>query len=90
MASSVECYMKQFNVSEQQAYILFNERVEDAWKEINGEFLGCKDVQISITMRVVNFARSMDVLYKNKSHFTHVGEELINHIKSLFVNAIVI
>nr|QJB23281.1 sesquiterpene synthase 1 [Atractylodes lancea] len=89
VASSVECYIKQFDVTEKDVYELFDKKVEDAWKEMNGESLMCEDVKMPVIMRVINLARAMDVLYKNKDHFTHVGEELINHIKSLVVDAII-
>ncbi|KAI3806797.1 hypothetical protein L1987_22712 [Smallanthus sonchifolius] len=89
VASGIACYMNQYGVNEQQTYELFNKRVEDAWKEVNGEFMTCKDVKLPITMRVINFARSMEVLYKNKDHFTNVGEELKNCIKSLLVDAVI-
>lgn len=89
VATGIMCYRKQFNVSEEQACELYNRKVEDAWKELNAEFISCKDVKLPIRMRVINFARSMDVLYKNKDHFTHVGEELINHINSLLVDGII-
>ncbi|KAL7616204.1 hypothetical protein Lser_V15G00813 [Lactuca serriola] len=89
VASGIECYMKQFDVTEQHVYQLFNERVEDAWKEMNKESFICKDVKMPVIMRVINLARAMDVLYKNKDHYTHVGEELISHINSLVVDAII-
>ncbi|KAK1410789.1 hypothetical protein QVD17_37328 [Tagetes erecta] len=89
VASSIECYMNQYGVSEKQTYELFNKRVEDVWKEVNKEFVTCKDVTLPITTRVMNFARSMEVLYKNKDHFTNVGEELIKHINSLLVDVVI-
>ncbi|KAI7745250.1 hypothetical protein M8C21_005067 [Ambrosia artemisiifolia] len=61
----------------------------NAWTELNGEFIACKDATLPIKMRVIDFARSMEVLYKNKDHFTNVGDELKNHIKSLLVDAII-
>ncbi|KAI3760837.1 hypothetical protein L1987_51236 [Smallanthus sonchifolius] len=88
VASGIECYMKQYGVSEQQTYELFKQKVEDAWKELNREFMVCEDVKLPITMRVINFARSMGVFYTYKDHFTNVGEELIIHIKSLLVDAV--
>lgn len=80
--------MKEFDVTEQHVYNVFNKNVEDDWVEMNEESLNCKDVKIPVIMRVINMARVMDVLYKNKDHFTHVGPELINHIKSLVVDPI--
>ncbi|KAL4560037.1 hypothetical protein LXL04_032185 [Taraxacum kok-saghyz] len=90
VASGVECYMNQFDVTEQHVYSVFNKKVEDAWKEMNREYLIRKDIKMPIVMRVLNLARAMDVLYTNKDHFTHVGEELITHIKHLLVDDIII
>ncbi|KAJ0951794.1 putative epi-cedrol synthase [Helianthus annuus] len=89
VAFSIKSYMNEFGVSEEQTNELFNERVEDAWKELNGEFIACKDVKLPTTTRLINFARSMEVLYKNKDHYTNIGDELINHIKSLLVDAVI-
>ncbi|KAF5764308.1 putative alpha-isocomene synthase [Helianthus annuus] len=90
VASGIQCYMKEHDVTEQHVYDLFNEKVEEAWKEMNLESLRCKDVEMPVIMRVINLARAVDVLYKNKDHYTHVDEELISHINSLVVDAIVI
>ncbi|XP_076933736.1 alpha-isocomene synthase-like [Bidens hawaiensis] len=89
VASGIDCYMKQYGVSEQETFELFSRRVEDAWMELNEEFIACKDVKLPITMRVISFARSMEILYKNKDHFTNVAE-LINPIKSLLVDPVMI
>ncbi|XP_071737470.1 alpha-isocomene synthase-like [Rutidosis leptorrhynchoides] len=88
VASGIECYMKEYDVSEEHVYDMFSEKVEEAWKEMNQESMICKGVELPIIMRVINLARAMDVLYKNKDHYTHVGPELINHIKSLMVDSI--
>nr|QIT07369.1 beta-caryophyllene synthase 2 [Atractylodes lancea] len=86
VASSVECYLKQLDVTEDHVYDLLNKKVEGAWKEIIQESLMCKDVPMALVIRVINMARLIDVLYKGKDHFTHVGDELINHIKSLLLD----
>nr|XP_043635879.1 beta-caryophyllene synthase-like [Erigeron canadensis] len=90
VVSSVESYMKEHNVTEEYVHKLFNKKVEDTWKDINHESLMCKDVPMPIIMRVINLARVMDVLYKTKDSFTNVGDELINHIKSLLTRDMVI
>nr|GEW84079.1 beta-caryophyllene synthase-like [Tanacetum cinerariifolium] len=88
VASSVDCYMKQYEVIEEYVYSLFNIQIEDAWKDITRESLVCKDVPMPIIMRVINLTRVMNVLYKHKDSFTHVGEEVVDHIKSLLVRPI--
>ncbi|KAI3513625.1 hypothetical protein L1887_20961 [Cichorium endivia] len=85
VASGIECYMKEFDVAKEHVYDLFKEKVENAWKEINQESLMCKDVSMPIIMRTINLARVIEILYKYQDNFTHVGEEVRNHIKSLML-----
>nr|KAJ0198711.1 hypothetical protein LSAT_V11C600320860 [Lactuca sativa] len=86
VASLVESYMKQYDVTEEYVHDLLYKQVEDAWKDISLETLICKDVPMPLLTRVINLARVINVLYENKNHFTNVGEELIEIIKSLFVH----
>ncbi|PWA48135.1 E-beta-caryophyllene synthase [Artemisia annua] len=88
VASSVESYMKQYDVTEEHVHKVFHKKIEDAWKDITRESLACKDIPMLLMMRVINLARVMDVLYKHKDGFTNVGEELKDHIKSLLVHPI--
>ncbi|KAJ9676260.1 hypothetical protein PVL29_024995 [Vitis rotundifolia] len=39
VASGIECYMKQYGVSEEQVYSEFHKKVENAWLDINQEFM---------------------------------------------------
>ncbi|KAJ9557492.1 hypothetical protein OSB04_012106 [Centaurea solstitialis] len=87
VASGIECYLKQFDGTEEHAHDVFSKRVEDAWKEMIRESLTCKDVPMPLIKQVINFARVIDVLYKDKDTFTHVGDEFINYIKSLLINS---
>ncbi|KAJ9560477.1 hypothetical protein OSB04_005637 [Centaurea solstitialis] len=88
VASGIDCYLKQYNVTEEHVYDLFNSKVEIAWQEMNRESLICKDVPMAINMRVINLGRVIDVLYKDQDNFTNVGEKVVYLIKSLLVNAI--
>ncbi|KAK1410874.1 hypothetical protein QVD17_37415 [Tagetes erecta] len=88
VVTTVESYMKQHDVKEEEACDLINQQVEDAWKDMNRELLICKDVPLRLIMTVFNMARVMDTLYKYQDNFTHVGEEFIHNIKSLLVHAI--
>ncbi|KAI3505890.1 hypothetical protein L1887_28212 [Cichorium endivia] len=90
VASLVECYQKEFDVTERDIYGVLDEKVEDAWKEMNKEANMCKDVKMSIIIQAINLGRAMDLMYTNTDQFTYVGEELINKIKSLIVDAIIV
>ncbi|KAI7754151.1 hypothetical protein M8C21_019344 [Ambrosia artemisiifolia] len=86
VVSSVESYMKQYDVTEDYVRIVFNNKIEDAWKDLTQESYMCKNIPMALIIRVINLARVMDVLYKSKDSFTHVGEEVIGHIKSLLIH----
>ncbi|KAF4359550.1 hypothetical protein F8388_003553 [Cannabis sativa] len=63
--SSVECYMKQYRVSEEEAYDELNKRVFDSWKEINEDyFLKPTYVASPILDRALNLSRFMDLVFK--------------------------
>ncbi|EXC44901.1 (-)-germacrene D synthase [Morus notabilis] len=69
VASSVECYVKQYNVSEEEAYRVLGKQIFDAWKDINEECLEPRDMPMPLLLRVLNLARVMDVLYKDGSSY---------------------
>ncbi|KAK1427320.1 hypothetical protein QVD17_16003 [Tagetes erecta] len=87
--SIVECYMKQYDVTEEYALDLVRKNIEDTWKDINRESLMCKGVPRPLIMVVINFVRLME--YGCKQHYdkyTEVGEDVRDDIKSLFVHAL--
>nr|WBW04369.1 terpene synthase [Ficus variegata var. variegata] len=87
-ATSVECYVKQYDVSEEETYIVLNKKVDDAWKDINEECLVHLDVPMPLLMRLVNLTRAMHVLYKDGYNYTNAGGLMKNLIKSTFVDSI--
>ncbi|KAK1440628.1 hypothetical protein QVD17_06457 [Tagetes erecta] len=87
LASTVECYMREYDVNEEYVYDLFKQRVEHAWKDINRELLICKDIPMALKTRVINLARVIETLYKYDDTLKNVGEELKDNIKSCFINA---
>ncbi|KAL4570376.1 hypothetical protein LXL04_026028 [Taraxacum kok-saghyz] len=85
VASSIECYMKQYGVTEEHTHELFTKQVEDEWKVINQESLRPTDVPRPLLMPPINLARVCDVLYTRGDDYNHAGKEMINYIKSLLV-----
>ncbi|KAL2327935.1 hypothetical protein Fmac_021362 [Flemingia macrophylla] len=88
VASSLECYMKQHNVSRQDTIKELLKDVESAWKDINEECLNPTKVPMTFLVRVVNLARMMDVLYKEEDSYTNAGGIMKDYIKALLVNKI--
>ncbi|KAD3641566.1 hypothetical protein E3N88_30790 [Mikania micrantha] len=88
VASSVECYMKQYGVSEEHARGLFSKVVEDNWKVINKESLRPTDVPGPLLMSPINFSRVCDFLYARGDNYTQARKDTIDCIKSILVNPI--
>nr|XP_043637422.1 E-beta-caryophyllene synthase-like [Erigeron canadensis] len=88
VASLVESYMKQFNLREEYVHGLLYKQVEDAWKDIARETFVCKDIlPIPVINCVIGLARVVEALYNNNNDdCTHMGKEMINVFKALFVH----
>ncbi|KAL3528227.1 hypothetical protein ACH5RR_012883 [Cinchona calisaya] len=89
-ATGIECYMKHYNVSEQEALEKFEEIAEDAWKDINEEFLiPSATMPREILMRFLNIARVVDVFYKHREDgFTNPHKVLKPSIIALLVDPV--
>ncbi|KAJ4847830.1 hypothetical protein Tsubulata_011785 [Turnera subulata] len=89
VASSVECYMKQFKVSQEQAHDEIKKFIESDWKIINEEL--CIN-ETAIPKRIlkicVNYARVMEVLYKDNDAFTSATTRTKEMMAGLLVNPI--
>ncbi|TQD71980.1 hypothetical protein C1H46_042487 [Malus baccata] len=85
-ASSVDCYMKQYGVSEQETVGVFKKQITDLWKDINAEFFRPTSVSMHVLMRVLNLTRVVDLLYKKEDGFTHVGKVMKDSVASICID----
>nr|QIQ55993.1 putative terpene synthase 1 [Eremophila drummondii] len=87
--TGVECYMNDYGVSELEAMDEFSAIAENAWKDINDEFVKEKTVSPEILKRIVNLARLIDVVYKhNQDGYTHPERVLKPIITALLVDSV--
>ncbi|XP_062081065.1 alpha-humulene synthase-like [Humulus lupulus] len=86
--STVECYMNQYGVSEQAAVDELNRQVVNAWKETNEEFIRPTAVPSSILVRVLNFSRVIDLLYKDDDGYTRVGKVTKDSVAALLIDSV--
>ncbi|XP_056166783.1 (-)-germacrene D synthase-like isoform X2 [Syzygium oleosum] len=87
VASSVECFMKQYGVTEEEAKEELRKQVADAWKDINEELHCPTIIPRPLLVRIHNFARTMHVVYKDEIDlYTHGVTEFKKHVTSLYVN----
>ncbi|XP_019181132.1 PREDICTED: (-)-germacrene D synthase-like isoform X2 [Ipomoea nil] len=87
--STVECYMKQYEKSEEETVKELQEQITNAWKDINQELLIPTVVPMHILIQIANVARVIDLLYKNGDIYTHSKIELKIVITSLLVDPVV-
>ncbi|KAF8020236.1 hypothetical protein BT93_G0824 [Corymbia citriodora subsp. variegata] len=85
--SSVECFVKQYKVTEEEAKEELRKRVVDAWKDMNEELHHLTVVPKLLPLRILNFARVFHVVYNDeKDHYTHPGTKFKEHVTSLLIN----
>ncbi|XP_031247789.1 probable terpene synthase 6 [Pistacia vera] len=87
VVSTMECYMKQYGASREEAIKEFNTMISNAWKDINEECMKPTVVSMEILRRVVNIARLVNVFYKNKDGISF-PECLKDYITKLFIEPI--
>ncbi|TYG96186.1 hypothetical protein ES288_A11G328500v1 [Gossypium darwinii] len=76
VSSAVECYKKQYGVSMQEAYDELYKQINNAWKDINEEFLKPTAAPTSAFNRILNLARVIDHLYTSEDAYIEVGESV--------------
>ncbi|KAM6581689.1 hypothetical protein CsatA_005463 [Cannabis sativa] len=87
--STVDCYMKQYGVSEEEAIKELNKKVVTHWKEINEDFIRPTVVPFPILVRVLNFTKVIDLFYKEgDDQYTRVGKALKESIDALLIDSI--
>ncbi|WRX28423.1 Terpene synthase [Theobroma cacao] len=86
VASSVECYMKQYDTTRQKAVDEFYRQISEAWKDVNEECLHPTSVPMPLLMRIINLARVIDVAYKDGDGYTFSGILLKDFVASLLVD----
>ncbi|KAF3453550.1 hypothetical protein FNV43_RR03990 [Rhamnella rubrinervis] len=89
VASSVECYMKEHGVEEEEeAYKVLREEIENAWKDINQEFVRpANAVAKPLLERILNLSRVNEVTYRDGDGYTF-AHNLKHHITLLLAHSI--
>ncbi|KAG4177238.1 hypothetical protein ERO13_A11G285700v2 [Gossypium hirsutum] len=88
VSSAAECYMEQYGVSMQEAYDELYKQINNAWKDINEEFLKPTAAPTSALNRILNLARVIDLLYTGEDAYTQVGESAKTSITALLIDSI--
>ncbi|CAN1266196.1 Sesquiterpene synthase [Linum perenne] len=90
VASSVECYIRQYGVSREEAVDALNEMVEEDWKIVNEDLLSPlnRKVPKEVLSLFLRYEQGMDVLYKYSDGYTHSNTTTKDLLTALLVTAL--
>ncbi|KAK2657891.1 hypothetical protein Ddye_010943 [Dipteronia dyeriana] len=87
VVSGVECYMKQYEVSTEEANEKLMKVVENAWKDMNEECMKPTPIPLQLLIPIVNVARLTEVTYLEKDGYTN-PQYIKDHITQLYIKQI--
>uniref|UniRef100_A0A0E0KDP5 Terpene synthase n=1 Tax=Oryza punctata TaxID=4537 RepID=A0A0E0KDP5_ORYPU len=87
VASSVECYIKEYNVTSEVALAKIGSLVEDAWKTINQAHIDRREL-LPFVHRVTNLSRSMAILFLDKRDAYTYSKDFKGTMVSHFIKTI--
>lgn len=83
--------MKQYGLSEEETYEKMKKEVDKAWKDANEEFLKhTLKLPKHMGLFILNYPRVIHLMFHKGDGYTFVGEDMKYHIKSLFIDPILI
>ncbi|XP_049386939.1 sesquiterpene synthase 14b-like [Solanum stenotomum] len=84
--SFIECYMKEYGASKQEAYVEAQRQIANAWKDINTDYLHATQVPTFVLEPALNLSRLVNILQEDD--FTDSRNFLKDTITLLFVGSV--
>lgn len=89
VASVVECYMKQYGVTEQEAVKELRNIVEEAWKDLNEEMLRPTTFPRPLMTRILNLSRVIEVFYRHgEDDYSIVSQNMQEKVKLVLIDPV--
>ena len=88
VATSVECYLKEHNVTGEVALAKIGSFVDDAWKTINQALFDHRSPRLPVLQRVANFAMSIMIIFLDQRDGFTNSKEFKETLESQFVKHI--
>ncbi|KAJ4878154.1 Terpenoid synthase 28 [Raphanus sativus] len=86
LTGSVNCYKKQYGVTEEEAFIKLRQLIAELDKMMNEDILKPINVPREVLKVVIDTLRALNVGYDKDDGFTHHETHLKNHITSIYVD----
>ncbi|KAG5569797.1 hypothetical protein H5410_059563 [Solanum commersonii] len=91
VVSGVECYMKEYGVTKEEAHTKIRKIIENYWKDLNAEYFKV-DVAIIprvLLMPIINLTRVSEFIYKDGDAYTFSKNNLKDTISEILVDPII-
>ncbi|XP_071918653.1 viridiflorene synthase-like [Coffea arabica] len=85
-STALECYMKDHNISEEEAAKKFREMIENAWKVMNEECLRPTPIPRDGLKMLLNIARVGETVYKHRIDGFTEPHIIKDHIRAMLVD----
>lgn len=90
VATSIDCYTKEYGVSKEEAVAKLNEMIDNTWKDMNEACLRPTPLPMHFITVFLNFMRVCYVTYKAGDGYTHPEQQLKDEIKFMLLDPILI
>nr|P0DO47.1 RecName: Full=Sesquiterpene synthase 16; Short=ShTPS16 [Solanum habrochaites] len=89
--SSVECYMKEYGVTKEEAHIKIRNIIENSWKDLNEEYFKVNGTIIPrvLLMCIINLARVIEFIYKDEDAYTFSKNNLKDVVYRILIDPII-
>ncbi|KAL9381833.1 hypothetical protein Peur_024868 [Populus x canadensis] len=87
-ASGVECYMKQYDVSDKKAIEDIQKMVANGWKDINEDCMRPTNAPMLLLQHIVNLARVTDAVYGDDDDAYTIPLSLKDYVTLLYVEQV--
>lgn len=86
LTGSINCYKKQYGVTEEEAFRKLRQFIKELDKTMNEDILKPINVPRQVLKVVIDTLRALNVGYDKDDGFTHHETHLKNHITSIYVD----
>ncbi|OIT00339.1 (-)-germacrene d synthase [Nicotiana attenuata] len=90
VASGIECYMNEYGVTKEEAYVEIKKIIENRWKDLNRECLKPTAVPRILLMPVLNLTRVAEFFYKDEDAYTFSKYNLKDVVSMVLIDPIAI
>ncbi|KAH6769410.1 hypothetical protein C2S51_014746 [Perilla frutescens var. frutescens] len=82
MLTVVDCCMKQYGVSKEETISKFADEIENAWKDVNKEWVATNFVPKETAIHLLNYARMCDASYNKNNGDAYTDDPKLSQLSS--------